>query len=1231
MKNLVKFLVPAAVAALALVSCNKEDNYPNAVTIRVHASADELNADNLDSKTYIGDYTDPTTSVVTPNTVLWGTGEYMQLALTAGESTSFVESTDASANLFNGEPEAMFEFSVTPGSASEYVYQGLYPASAAVATSNTNAANYKVNLPAIQNATASSYDPAAYIMVAKPETFTSVQTDWEASFRRGTALNKITLKNVPSGVSFNKVKITAEGKKLAGGRHFNLTTGEGLEVYATDAATIEVLYATAITGTNVDVWFTSWDAEIAEGGKLTIVAYTTDNKSYTKEITVPAGKTIKFQEGYLNTLGANMSGITAEDVKAIENGTYLVLARKGSAEPYEYFAMKGEANGTRIAHEAYTGDLTSYKGNAALVWTINASGSSYTFMNGSSYLGWNGGTGSAANNAALIDYDADKCLMSIDDNGNGTYKVTNTNTPARYLAKNTSSAWFAFYESSGQYGDIVFVPATALETVATPTFSPAAGAVASGTEVTISTTTAGATIHYTVDGNDPTTSSATYSSPIEITATTTIKAIAVKDGMADSEVASATYTVQGAGSEWELVSDFSTIADGGEYIFVNVQNSTSYYMNTATCNQGAGTGCVALTILPTESGFVASDNMILVLSGSADSFVASNKEGKQLKIGATNNGLAINADSGTSLTFYTDANVSGYTLKGYDTASPAVLRYIGMNSTTNFRCYNSVNTNVKTGEYVWYHHIGTGSSTSVTWELKSISVTTAPAKTTYTAGETFDPAGMVVTGHFEDASDSNNTKDEAVTGYTVSPDGALAVTDDHVTITYQGKTTTQAITVNAAPVVTYDFETVAELNALVTSTSATYSGYLTDAIVSFVPQSNTAIVKDATGSVMFYKSGHGLKQGQTYTGAIEVTAIQYNSLYSEVTDWDASFTGAEAVVSPANITLAVLNGNFSTYQNAYVKAEGLEVTAVSGKNVTVSDGDSHTYVVFTNYANATCEVGDIITAIGTVTKYNSTEEIKVWKEADFTVTAGAPKVVTFTQPSQTGCSIAVSVGGSPITSGTAVASGTTVTLTATVGSDYNFGSWGVDGATVVDASATTTTFVMGTSAVTVSASFTSKEGGDPTLQYTLNGTETASGSAYDSGHDLTQNGIIWNVAGNVTMNPWRIGGKNLSGVDRTVYSKNPIAANISSIKITHGAASNITVNSMTVIVASNSNFSTVISTLTPTFTANGTVTVDRPSGVNWSNCYYKIVYNVSVTGSSNRFIQFTGAEFWGTN
>ena len=81
-------------------------------------------------------------------------------------------------------------------------------------------------------------------------------------------------------------------------------------------------------------------------------------------------------------------------------------------------------------------------------------------------------------------------------------------------------------------------------------------------------------------------------------------------------------------------------------------------------------------------------------------------------------------------------------------------------------------------------------------KLASIAITTPPAKTTYTVGETFDPAGMVV-----EATYSNGAKAVA-TGYTFVPSTALTDGTTSVTIQYtEGgvtKTAEQAITVSKA-------------------------------------------------------------------------------------------------------------------------------------------------------------------------------------------------------------------------------------------------------------------------------------------------------------------------------------------------------------------------------------------------------------------------------------------------
>lgn len=81
------------------------------------------------------------------------------------------------------------------------------------------------------------------------------------------------------------------------------------------------------------------------------------------------------------------------------------------------------------------------------------------------------------------------------------------------------------------------------EKAAAPVFSPAGGTYASAQTIAISSETAGATIRYTLDGSDPAATSAEYTGPFTITASATVKAYAVKDGMLDSDIASAAYTI----------------------------------------------------------------------------------------------------------------------------------------------------------------------------------------------------------------------------------------------------------------------------------------------------------------------------------------------------------------------------------------------------------------------------------------------------------------------------------------------------------------------------------------------------------------------------------------------------------------------------------------------------------------------------------------------------------------
>ncbi|NLO70796.1 MAG: hypothetical protein GX102_07655 [Porphyromonadaceae bacterium] len=80
---------------------------------------------------------------------------------------------------------------------------------------------------------------------------------------------------------------------------------------------------------------------------------------------------------------------------------------------------------------------------------------------------------------------------------------------------------------------------------ATPTFSPEGGAYITPQDVSLSSATAGASIYYTTDGTDPnnTGNGTLYAgTPINVSTTTTIKAIAYADGLEPSSISTATYT-----------------------------------------------------------------------------------------------------------------------------------------------------------------------------------------------------------------------------------------------------------------------------------------------------------------------------------------------------------------------------------------------------------------------------------------------------------------------------------------------------------------------------------------------------------------------------------------------------------------------------------------------------------------------------------------------------------------
>ncbi|MBQ6098007.1 MAG: chitobiase/beta-hexosaminidase C-terminal domain-containing protein, partial [Bacteroidales bacterium] len=116
--------------------------------------------------------------------------------------------------------------------------------------------------------------------------------------------------------------------------------------------------------------------------------------------------------------------------------------------------------------------------------------------------------------------------VSVDEN-NGTITVNSLPTDGD---KTITLSCDPMYGTA--HGTAVTKTITLKARCQTPTFSFSN----TNNQVTISTLTGGATIYYTTDGSEPTTSSNVYSAPFTQSTAATIRAIAVKSGTSDSEV-----------------------------------------------------------------------------------------------------------------------------------------------------------------------------------------------------------------------------------------------------------------------------------------------------------------------------------------------------------------------------------------------------------------------------------------------------------------------------------------------------------------------------------------------------------------------------------------------------------------------------------------------------------------------------------------------------------------------
>jgi len=122
---------------------------------------------------------------------------------------------------------------------------------------------------------------------------------------------------------------------------------------------------------------------------------------------------------------------------------------------------------------------------------------------------------------------------------------------------------------------------TVLETVAKPTFSPGSGTYYEPQTVLISTATDGAMIYYTMDNTAPNERSNRYEGALTINSSCTVKAIAAKEGMYDSEVATASYTILDTNSLVPLPFDISDNSNSSHIDILQMNGFRGYHLGTS--------------------------------------------------------------------------------------------------------------------------------------------------------------------------------------------------------------------------------------------------------------------------------------------------------------------------------------------------------------------------------------------------------------------------------------------------------------------------------------------------------------------------------------------------------------------------------------------------------------------------------------------------------------------------
>ena len=420
---------------------------------------------------------------------------------------------------------------------------------------------------------------------------------------------------------------------------------------------------------------------------------------------------------------------------------------------------------------------------------------------------------------------------------------------------------------------------------------------------------------------------------------------------------------------WTKVTSSADFTAGTYYI---LRADGAYYVPNATGNPS----CVSYS---DGDPITAAMKWTATTSGSGLQFESVSNAGYYLWTTNTGNANTISvaqtSTGGNASKVWSFATVSANNTTYY-TATAGADKYLVSYQTSNWRYYatSNINANNIPAEFYKLDEVDNRLDCDIAWSEATGFAEISDEGIDYALPTLTNSQNLAVT---------YSSSDETVA--TISSTGVVSAHSAGETIIsaiFAGNATYKPITVTYTLTVEdnsshYSFTNVSELKALISSDEATFKGKLTNAVVSFAPDNKNAFIKDNTGSILYFTNdGHGLSQGQTFTGDVSVTAKLFNGL-REITAFDGSFNDSSSSVSPAIVTLAQVVEDYDLYESAYVSISDLTVSSQSGKYINVTSGDN-SYIVYDSTGSVSVNTNDIISAVGTITKFNTTLELKIW-------------------------------------------------------------------------------------------------------------------------------------------------------------------------------------------------------------------------------------------------------------